>query len=100
MKTNCWEFKKCGYEPDGINISKLGTCPASTETKVNGINNGKNAGRCCWAVTGTFCDGVVQGTFSQKVLDCMTCDFYRAVMKEEGPDFEKPDKIIELLRKF
>ena len=98
MEVNCWEFKKCGKEFGGNKVDELGVCPAVKEKKVDGINNGKNAGRCCWAISGTLCDDKVQGTFSQKVLDCMVCDFYRMVMKEEGTNFTKPDKILELLR--
>jgi hypothetical protein len=47
---NCWEFKKCGLEPDGDNTEKLGVCRASIESKFDGINHGNNAGRYCWKV--------------------------------------------------
>ncbi len=84
-KLNCWESKKCGREPGGAKMSELGVCPAVTDFSCNGANGGKNGGRLCWAVTGTFCGGKVQGTFAQKQLSCMTCDFLMKVREEEKP---------------
>lgn len=96
---NCWEHKKCGREEGGSNCEEFGICPAYTETRTNGIHNGINGGRCCWVIAGTICGGVVQGTFAQKVLTCMRCDFYGVVLKEEGEDnFIKPTKIYELIK--
>ncbi len=83
-KKNCWEYMKCGREPGGRNVHKLGVCPASTETRANGINGGKNAGRVCWVMAGTFCKGKVQGTFAKKMTTCLECEFYKHVWKEEG----------------
>ncbi len=79
---NCWEAKNCGREVGGSKIGELGVCPASTETKLNGTNNGKNAGRACWVMAGTLCEGKIQGTFEDKMRACMDCDFYAAVQKE------------------
>lgn len=84
MKKNCWEHKNCGRESGGKKVGELGVCPASTETSVNGVNGGKNAGRVCWAVSGTFCGGKTQGTFAQKKMSCLTCEFYKDVRNEEG----------------
>lgn len=81
---NCWEFFGCGREAGGKNVRELGVCPASTDTSADGLNNGKNAGRICWAVAGTVCDGEVQGTIAQKLHYCSDCDFYRKVRAEEG----------------
>lgn len=83
-KQNCWEFKKCGREPDGVNVKKMGICPAPLDTSSNGKNSGKNGGRICWAVAGTFCGGKVQGSFAQKSVSCMSCDFFKKVKNEEG----------------
>lgn len=83
MKTNCWEFKKCGREPNGAKVAELGICPAAIEKKVNGIHGGTNGGRSCWAVAGTFCGGKVQGTFSQKMTNCMSCEFYSETYRDE-----------------
>jgi hypothetical protein len=93
MKQNCWQFKRCGREPGGTKVSELGVCPSATETRANGVNSGKNAGRACWALTGTFCGGKVQGSFASKVANCMTCDFYRLVLQEEGANFENSKSI-------
>ena len=84
---NCWEFTDCGREPNGINGAELGICPAATETLYNGINRGKNAGRFCWSVAGTFCGGKPQGTFAMKLENCLKCDFFIKVQKEEDRIF-------------
>lgn len=86
-KINCWEFKKCGREPGGRNESEFGTCPAAIEFTIDGMNQGKNGGRSCWAVSGTFCEDEIQGTFASKLSDCTQCDFYRLVVKEQGGQF-------------
>jgi len=91
---NCWEFKKCGREPGGMNVSKLGVCPAAIEKRAHGVNHGKNGGRACWALTGTLCGGVVQGTFAAKLANCMQCGFYKTVTAEEGRDFVAASKIL------
>ena len=83
---NCWEFKKCGREPGGSRSHEKGVCPASSDAACTGLNGGKNAGRICWAVAGTFCGGKVQGDYAQKTTSCMTCDFFQLVKKEEGPN--------------
>lgn len=87
MKLNCWEFKKCRREPGGELEKELGTCPATTETRLDGMHGGKNGGRSCWVVVGTFCAGKPSGTFSQKYKSCLECDFYGLVRREEGMDF-------------
>lgn len=86
-KLNCWEFKKCGREPGGAHTSNLGICPATMEQRLDGIHEGTNAGRCCWALAGTLCKGEVQGTFAQKYKSCEMCDFYKLVKSEEFPRF-------------
>ena len=80
---NCWEAKKCERQPGGAKVSELGVCPVTTTSKVNGVNGGKNGGRVCWAIAGTLCGGKVQGIFSQKMMNCMNCDFYKHVFNEE-----------------
>ena len=87
MPLNCWQAKKCGREPGGANVAQLGVCPASTEKAAHGRNGGQNGGRICWAVTGTLCGGKVQGTFAQKRLSCMSCDFFKQVKTEQGGKF-------------
>ena len=87
MKTNCWEVKQCGRQPDGTKVHELGVCPASIATDLDGVNGGKNGGRSCWAIAKTLCENRVQGTFSQKLGGCMDCDFYTAVREEERENY-------------
>lgn len=84
MRTNCWAFKKCGRQPGGDKVEELGVCPTAVDISCNGINHGKNAGRYCWMIAGTLCEGKVQGTFAQKLQSCLACDFYKKVEQEEG----------------
>jgi hypothetical protein len=87
MKQNCWEFKKCGREPGGEKAAELGVCPAATEKKLDGMHEGRNAGRACWVVAGMLCKGEVQGIFAKKFEACEKCDFYIQVRDEEFPKF-------------
>jgi hypothetical protein len=87
VKTNCWDVKKCGREPGGAKTAEFGICPAVEDTSSDGVNGGKNAGRVCWAVAGTFCGGKVQGDFAQKQVSCMACEVFKQVKMEEGPEF-------------
>lgn len=97
LKQNCWEFKKCGREEDGINVAELGVCPASVETRLNGEHGGKNAGRTCWAIAGTFCGDRVQGTFAEKQGTCLSCDFYKLVREEERGVFQLSKELTDKL---
>jgi hypothetical protein len=83
-KLNCWEAKKCGREPGGAKVGELGVCPATIDTSSQGLNAGENGGRICWAVAGTFCGGKVQGTFAEKQISCMICEFFKKTKEEEG----------------
>lgn len=83
-KMNCWEFYLCGREPGGHNVSEFGICPAALETNIDGFNQGKNGGRACWAISGTFCEGKVQGTFGTKLSDCRQCSFFKLVQMQQG----------------
>ena len=87
-KINCWEFKNCGREQGGAKTDEFGICRSSTETILDGVHGGKNAGRACWVVAGTICQGKTQGTFAQKHKNCVQCDFYKTVTEEEGYDVE------------
>jgi hypothetical protein len=86
-KPNCWEFKKCGREAGGPNTAELGVCPASVENVLDGVHGGANAGRACWVVGGTLCNGAPQGTFAKKIENCLECRFYGLVKDEEGDGF-------------
>lgn len=97
---NCWEIKSCGREPGGAKADELGVCPAAVEIKADGINGGINAGRACWVIAGTFCEGKIQGEYAQKLLDCVNCNFYRLVIKEEGTLYQDSRKIRERLKNW
>src|SRR5512146_981706 len=84
MRLNCWEFKKCGREPGGAQSAAMGVCPAATFKAADGFLGGRNGGRACTYVTGTFCSGTVQGTYREKSKNCDECDFYEKVRQEEG----------------
>jgi len=86
-KMNCWEVLKCGRGPGGANVGELGVCPAATFKKGNDIHGGKNGGRCCWAVAGTFSKGKALGIYVEIVKTCLNCDFYMLVKGEEGGEF-------------
>lgn len=91
-KQNCWEFKKCGRQAGGEKVKELGVCPAATDKSRNKINDGTNGGRICWAIAGTLCGGKVQGSFADKQLSCMSCEFFKKVKSEESDEFESmPD---------
>ena len=44
-KMNCWKYKQCGREPEGINAFEFGVCPASVEASLNETHGGKNGGK-------------------------------------------------------
>ncbi|HET6443816.1 MAG TPA: hypothetical protein VFI27_04470 [candidate division Zixibacteria bacterium] len=83
-KLNCWEFMECGREPGGFNVDEGGICRSSIASRYDGINGGKWAGRFCWPVAGTNCNGDLQGTFAEKIKDCLKCPFFLTVAREEG----------------
>jgi methyl-accepting chemotaxis protein len=61
---NCWEYKKCGREAGGAKAGELGVCAAYPDH-----------GRDCARIAGTLCGGKVQGSFAQKLANCMQCKF-------------------------
>lgn len=83
-KKNCWEYQDCGRELGGKRAYELGVCPASTYIWLDGFHGGRNAGRACWIVAGTMCNGEVRGTFAEKHKSCGKCEFYNMVKAEEG----------------
>ncbi len=84
---NCWEAIHCGREPGGGNCKVFGVCPAATETRLDGINGGRNAGRSCWAVPGTQIGRGPTATGAPKAFECLNCSFLRKVEQEEGLRF-------------
>ncbi len=86
-RKNCWEVRKCGLEPGGENVSTSGICPAAEPQKYQGYNRGQYFGRSCWMVPMTLCDNKLQGPYADKFLDCIECEFFIMVEKEEGRYF-------------
>lgn len=97
-KKNCWEVTKCGREPGGINAGKHEVCPASIESRADGINGGKNAGRICWVVAGTFCEGGAHGTFAKKLNSCMDCIFYQMIWQDDKDQIVTTSEELKSLR--
>lgn len=98
MKTNCWEYTKCGRHPGGENNNKLGVCPVATETAAHGVNHGINGGRACWAIKRKHFDNVGCCSTQSRVDDCLQCPFYAAVRNEEGEHFVPATKILSLIK--
>ena len=98
---NCWEFMKCGREAGGKNADEQGICQAYRDKRLDGVHEGLNAGRACWMIAGTNCGGRVQGTFAEKERDCLNCEFYKLVCKEEGVrgTFKLSPDLMELMIK-
>lgn len=94
-KKNCWEIKKCGREPGGAKVRELGVCPAAQDAKFNGLHEGQNGGRACWVIAGTLCGGQIQGSFAAKFKNCIECEFYNAVKREEGNNFLSAKQLLE-----
>jgi len=84
MSVNCWEYNNCAKEPKGEQAKKSGECLALTYTRANGYLGGKNGGKSCCYITGSFCSGVLKGTSKEKEKQCGTCDFYKKLKKEHG----------------
>lgn len=97
-KRNCWEVMKCGRQPGGERVHELGVCPSATESRLDGVHGGTNAGRCCWMVAGTFCKGKPSGTLAMKFHDCTKCPFYSQVKSEEGRDYVYIGDLAEKLK--
>jgi hypothetical protein len=83
-KQNCWAFMKCGREPSGIMVPDLGVCLAATDILADGLNSGKNGGRICWAIAGSYAnlDNMVC-TYAAERFSCINCPFFALVEKEE-----------------
>ncbi len=87
MKLNCWQYCKCGREPGGERTKDLGICPVTVATSLNGINGGKNGGRICWSIAGTFSPyrrSQLDCLKIKQIKSCLDCEFHQLVLKEEG----------------
>jgi hypothetical protein len=95
MKLNCWEKMKCGREPGGKNTDAWGVCPAASDARLNGAHDGKNAGRACWVIVGTLCEGRPSNSFGEKIRKCIRCPFYAKVRAEEGAGYVLGSALID-----
>ncbi len=87
---------QCGRGPGTKGES--GVCPAAREARLDGTHGGKNAGRACWTVAGTFCGGEIQGTFAKKFEVCRLCTFFQQVLEEEQENFQKTIALLTRLK--
>lgn len=69
----------CGREPGGEKVAEFGICRAAAEGFFDGTNSGKNGGRMCFAVVGSFCKSEIQGIFAKKYASCEDCSFYKTL---------------------
>jgi hypothetical protein len=95
---NCWEFMHCGREPGGHRAARAGVCPAATFRPADGYLRGRNGGRACAYVTGTFCEDVVQGAYRDKNGRCQSCQFYGLLRRDHGVACSMPAFTKHLLR--
>lgn len=68
---------------------------------VDGINNGTNGGRACWALTGTMSgpSEKIQGTFARALSgSCYDCIFFEQVLREEQEHFAGTVQIVQKLK--
>lgn len=83
-RINCWEVLRCGREPGGTKVPEEGICPAALDSKADGVNSGTNGGRVCWAISGTFCGFQAEGSEAVRLISCLSCEFFKQVLQEEG----------------
>jgi len=75
---------KCGRELNGKKVKELGVCPAAIHPYADGINEGINGGRICWAIVGSYSLHNLKCTSPGESHFCFECDFHRKVLTEEG----------------
>ena len=66
----CWMIKKC---PD----ERKKQCPAWEF----------QAGRLCWFINGTICEGMVQKNWSEKMKTCRSCEVLSSLLPDRRKDF-------------
>ncbi|MCU0799764.1 MAG: hypothetical protein MUC62_08860 [Candidatus Thermoplasmatota archaeon] len=87
MTTNCWEYRRCGREPGGLNTLSQGVCPTHSFNDLDGKNGGQGGGRCCWRVPEPKGVGPALPHWSDMDRNCLGCDFFKRVSKEQGASF-------------
>lgn len=99
LKSNCWEYHKCGLEPGGFKAVNEGPCRAATESRLDGVNGGKNGGRSCWGVPDTKCDSVRETEPVEDLTKCLDCGFRVKVILEEKYSYTSTLQIADILRR-
>lgn len=94
-RLNCWEYQGCERGPGGRRWQSGNACPVGQAQALDGANGGVNAGRACWVITGTVCDGKKSGTYQQKIHECQKCSFYARVHVEEALGIESAEALVE-----
>ena len=87
IRLNCWQYRRCGREPGGENVSELGICNAALPSKNDLVNHGKNSGRICWTIADTKCDGEPTCKILDDINTCLTCEFLKYVTQQERQKF-------------
>lgn len=87
MKLNCWEFFKCGRQPEGENVPELGACLTPIFKKHEGVNGGQAGGRHCWHIAGKESGGNGTCIIAETIKNCQDCGFYQLVKSEQNGDF-------------
>ena len=104
-RLNCWEFRRCGRVPGGSREGECGVCPVVTESRLDAVHSGINAGRVCWFIEGTLCDMAMRckpsgsGNHVEKFKRCLKCNFYNYVKQQEQGRLISPAEAHSLLRK-
>jgi len=78
-------------------VHDKGVCSAAIEARLDGLNDGDNAGRACWVVPGTLCSGRICGSFDEKYSTCRKCAFYELVQEEEGAAYVHYTRLLVIL---
>ena len=80
FKPQCWEVMKCNNQTN---------CVVAINVKYHNLHDGKNAGRACWLVAGTFSkDKSNKNSCINKVSTCMNCNFFAMVQEQEQLSFK------------
>lgn len=61
---SCWVIKQCPADQQE-------QCPAREF----------NAGKLCWFICGTICEGTPRGNWKEKMSVCRSCDVFNTLMK-------------------
>ncbi|MEW6185973.1 MAG: two-CW domain-containing protein [Thermodesulfobacteriota bacterium] len=63
-RKNCWTLTHCPVE-------RKRKCPAWLF----------KTGQLCWFITGTLCQGQIQGSWSEKIEQCKTCSVFKPILE-------------------